>query len=529
MNMSKHTLVLLVLMAVVGIAGLQALHVPPGRDQGIFATAGLMVNEGRVLYQEIFEVKQPFILLLYALALKIGGACAETVNGVDQLFRLLVMPLFYLLGTRLWGRRAGVTAAGVYGFMSLALYGNFWNVSQAETFAGPLTAVAFLGLLIGRDGVSYRPWCLAGAAGMGAVLFKATALVPASLVVLVPAVEAVTRKTLWRKAVKQVLAAVAGGLLVVAPVAGYFLYHGAVGAFLEVQVGFNRYHTWHYSLFDIARIQAAVFFLPWDFNEGKPLVLMQITAVLGAVALAGKRSGSGRWLVVWYVLAYLTVPLQGKLWHYHHALLLPPQVFLTVWCLLVLFRTPWRGWRIAGLLVLAGLVGLQGYGLGHRTLRTLGDDLARFSGRMTHHEYVGLPRFQVQGLKPYSSRELHTVAAVLREKGAPDDTLMVFGLDQTLNFLTGQLPPTRYMYSYPLLADIEGYEAERERHRALFLDAVVASPPRFMVIPEGPGHRPTTRQLEAFPAFRNWAISMYESAGKIGGYLIFVRKREEGK
>lgn len=334
-RMNRPVLVLVLLMAGVGVLGLPALHVPPGRDQGIFATAGLMVNEGRVLYRDIFEVKQPFILLTYAAVLRLGGACIEAVNALDQVFRIGVMPLFYLLGARLFNRWIGVGAAACFGAMSLVLHGNFWNVSQAETFAGPLTALAFLGVLVGRDRDSPGFGCMAGAAAAAAVLFKATALLPASLVVIVPVVEALTGRAARRRALKQVLSVAAGGFLVVAPVAVYFLAHGAVGSFLEVQIGFNRFHTWHYPLSDIARIQAVVFFRPWLC---KPLGLMQTAPLLAALILAFRGPGAWRWLALWYGLAYLTVPLQGKLWIYHYALLLPPQALLTAWCGAVVFH-----------------------------------------------------------------------------------------------------------------------------------------------------------------------------------------------
>ena len=523
----RPVLVLVLLMIGVGVLGLPALHAPPGRDQGIFATAGLMVNEGRVLYRAIFEVKQPFILLTYAAVLRLGGVCIEAVNALDQIFRLLVMPLFYLLGARLFGRWIGVGAAACYGFMSLVLYGNFWNVSQAETFAGPLTALAFLGVLVGRDRDSPGYGCMAGAAAAAAVLFKATALLPASMVVIVPVVEGLTRRAARGRALKQVLAVAAGGFLVVIPVAVYFLAHGAVASFLEVQIGFNRFHTWRNPLLDIVSIQAVVFFLPW---KCKPLGLMQTLPLLAALFMAVRGPGACRWLAFWYGLAYLTVPIQGKLWTYHYALLLPPQALLTAWCGAVVFtRATWKESRIVAALILVGLLALQAYGLGVRYLEGLPGDLARISGRMAPGDYARLPRFQVEGKQIYRTADLTAAADALRKISTPGDGMLVFGLDQTLNFLSGLLPTNRYLYSYPLVAVIPGYSKERERHRDRFIRAIQARPPRFLVLPDGPvdgltGKAPW-QQLQGFQRFKAWALARYEVGEKIGAYQIFIQKK----
>jgi hypothetical protein len=521
------TWVLIAMVGIVAILGLPGLHIPPGRDQGIFGTAGLMVDEGRVLYRDVFEVKQPFILLAYALIVKLATALdvgvVEIINAFDQAFRLLSMPVLYLLGGRLFGRGGGLAAAGIFGFLSLSLFGGFWNVSQAETFAGPLLAVAFLAALIGRDRrCGIAPWTVAGGAAAAAVLFKATAALPGLVVAIIPIGGALGRGFAWRGAAVSLLGAGAGAFLVAAPLVVYFVANHAVMELLDVQVGFNRHHTWRYPFGDLARIQAAVFIAPWWCA---PRGLIQSGAAAAAVVLLVRGPAPLRWLAVWYGLAWLTVPVQGKLWLYHYALLVPPQALLLAWCGKVLARrSSWRGVRAVGSLLLGAVLALQFVGLIERYGGAVPDDLARFLGRTTAESYVALPRFQKEE-QMYRSRDLEAAARELRRRARPGDGMMVFGLDQTLNLLSGLTPTTRYLYSYPLVAPIEGYAAERERRRVEFLAAMRASPPRFLAVPDGPIDRITGRspgeQLAAFAAFREWALARYRKRIRVGAYRIF--------
>ncbi|MBN2489535.1 MAG: glycosyltransferase family 39 protein, partial [Planctomycetes bacterium] len=504
-------------------------HLPPGRDQGIFATAGLMVSEGRVLYRDIFEVKQPLLLFAYAGVLRLAdaaGAAAfhvEAINLLDQLVRALAIPLLYVLGARLFGRPTGLATAALFGVMGLALYGGFWNVAQAESFAGPLTALAFLAALRGRDREGWGWWGLAGAAAAAAALFKATALVPALVVALMALGLGSSGPASRRLVIRRLATGLAGGILVALPLLGYFLAHGALGDLLDVQVGFNRFHGWRQPLADIARIQAAVFVLPWWCE---PRGLIQTAAAAAALVLAVRGPWPVRWLAVWYGLAWVTVPLQGKLWDYHYALLLPPQALLTAWCVRVLVgRAAWRGWRALPAAALAAVLALQLTGLAERYGADVGDDVARLTGRLGAGEYVALSRFQIEGRQIYRSRDLREAAAALRERAARGNRLMVFGLDQTLNFLSGLLPTTRYLYSYPLVLEIAGYGPERERRRREFLAAIQKRPPRFLVVPDGPidevtGRSPA-RQIEEFESFCAWALARYAPWRKIGAYAVF--------
>ncbi len=506
---------------VVGGLGLLGLHMPAGRDQGIFATAGLMLGDGAVLYRDVFEVKQPLILFLYHWAFSIAGRVSpEVVNAVDAILRVAALPVFYVLGARLHGRAGGLVAAAVFGLMSVAVFGDFWDVAQAETFAGVLLAAAFLAVLGGPRG----PWAwgLAGALVAASTLFKATAALPG--LAIVAGVVVGLDGGAGRRVAARLGALAIGAACVVGPVIGYFAANGALDALVEVQVRFNRYHAWQYDWADASRIHGIVLFVPWLCE---PAGLSQTAALVVAAWLAWRGPASGRVLALWWALAWLTIPIQGKLWQYHYALVLPPQALLIAWWLTTIVRDGWRGPRLVGAIAGALLIGYQTVGIARDHAVRWGDDIARVTGSMPATDYVALPRFAIGGGQHYESVAIERAAAWLRERAAPGDTMMVLGLDQAVNFRSRLLPPTRYIYTYPLVARIPGYEAERDRHRTRFLEAIDRTPPRFLVVPEGPvdiasGKTPAG-QLSDFVALREWALTRYHPTTVIGPYTIFER------
>lgn len=94
------------------------------------------------------------------------------------------------------------------------------------------------------------------------------------------------------------------------------------------------------------------------------------------------------------------------------------------------------------------------------------------------------------------------IAEFLSDKLGADDTMLVWGAETSLNYLTGTSAPTRYMYAYPLF--LRGY-ANRERF-VEFLGELQENPPKYIVdagttntaIP------PLTEEMRA-----NWEISPF--------------------
>lgn len=70
----------------------------PGPDAGEYASGGMMLGEGRVLYRDIMEVKPPMIYALNALALRIGDGTFHSVRVLERVFAVAgALIVFFLV------------------------------------------------------------------------------------------------------------------------------------------------------------------------------------------------------------------------------------------------------------------------------------------------------------------------------------------------------------------------------------------------------------------------------------------------
>ena len=505
--MGRSWLALLPIGAGVALLSLPTLLVPLGRDQGIFATAGAMVRDGKTLYRDVFEVKQPYVHCAYALAFSLFGERAWAPALLDLLWRLAALIPFWLLGRRLFGAAGGALVAALYGLLSTALYDRFWQFAQAETFAAPLTALG-VWLHLSAPGAPARA-LLCGAAFGAAAGFKATALLPLA---------AVLGHLALRRRFLALALAPAGVALSWAPFAIHLLARGAVRDFLDVQWEFNRFHAAAGSgaLLPKLALQAWLF-----LNPATPLSFT-LSLVGAGLALTARRRELGV-IVAWWALAYATVPLQGKFWHYHFLMALPPHVLLVAHFLRE--ATGWmeRGPRLAGFAAI-GLVSIsaattvQAWASGHETA------IRRALGRLDRAAF--LEGFRSE-LGDYRAADVDAVARLVRERTGPEERVLVFCLDQTINFLSLRRPPTRFLYDYPLTLEAPGYEALRERFRAEFVRELRAAPPRMIVTARGDVNpiepEDSLTSLQKFEAFAVFVRERYRPAATIGAYLVLER------
>jgi 4-amino-4-deoxy-L-arabinose transferase-like glycosyltransferase len=106
---------------------------PFGRDQGIYATCGRIIQEGGAPIRDCFDMKGPATHVLYALSFALYGATAVALRHADILYTLVVVALLYSLAARVQGRLAGVLAGMIYAALYVAL--GWWHTAQPETFS----------------------------------------------------------------------------------------------------------------------------------------------------------------------------------------------------------------------------------------------------------------------------------------------------------------------------------------------------------------------------------------------------------
>jgi 4-amino-4-deoxy-L-arabinose transferase-like glycosyltransferase len=152
-----------------------SLPVPYERDEGEYAYASDLLARGATPYRDVFVQKPPGIILLYRAVTAALGPAFESVHLAVLASYLLQLALIYLLGRRLAGPPAGLTAAAV---LAAALMMPAYETQPANTEAFMIlpTTAAMLGLQSLRERPGAWPAAWLGSCFGLAVLFKQVAL-----------------------------------------------------------------------------------------------------------------------------------------------------------------------------------------------------------------------------------------------------------------------------------------------------------------------------------------------------------------
>ena len=95
-------------------------EVPLERDEGEYAYAGQLMLQGVPPYREMYVMKLPGTYAAYALIMAVFGQTATSIHLGLAVVNVASVVLMFLLGRRLLGEAAGVTAAVAFALLSLS-------------------------------------------------------------------------------------------------------------------------------------------------------------------------------------------------------------------------------------------------------------------------------------------------------------------------------------------------------------------------------------------------------------------------
>ena len=110
-------------------------------DEGIYQTIGLALQEGRLLYQEIWDNKTPLLYTLYGLF----GPEQSTMKTLSLLFGLISIPFFFFLAKNLMQKEKAALLGTLLYVLLLGLPFLEGNIANAENFMLlPIVVAAFI-------------------------------------------------------------------------------------------------------------------------------------------------------------------------------------------------------------------------------------------------------------------------------------------------------------------------------------------------------------------------------------------------
>ncbi len=494
-----------------------AVHVvrlaePLGIDQGLFACFARWVPRGWLPYRDLFDSKPPLFLYWWGASAIVPGDVVRAAWWWEGLWLAATLGLAFVVVSRVGGRWEGLAAAALLfvGLWSPA-WGAFWSRAQAEeVLALPMLGSALLAWRgIERRRLALWSGVLVGVCGLFKIPSMAIALSWA-----VTWVACVPR----RGAAERVGLMLAGALAPWLLALGWFAAHGATGSFVEGVFVYHRYN-------------AAFIAPPWggvlaDYGtkmvREAPLLLLLAAMGVYRLARAGKREA--HWLGSWIVATMAAVVLQRQLAGYHYILAMPALAVAGGYGLVDLARAVGdRESRLVAGVWLVAVVPLV-WVAGAAWVRAYGRDLDYERGLLTRDDYL----HAIQPGAFSMSTEEHA-ASWLRERTAPADGVLVWGLSPGIYALADRHPVTRFPFHKILMTDapLSRMWPGLDERRSRFIEGLRRDPPAYVLVGRGDanGFEPldSVSSMRRFPDLRHLLETEYAPEAELGRFLVFRR------
>ncbi len=497
MQQRRTALELGILAAIVLLAGayrLSFVSVPLDRDEGEYAYAGQLLQEGVPPYEAAYNMKMPGTYVAYAIALTVFGPTEQGIRFALLIVNASTIWLVWLLARRFFGSPAALAAAFTFAVMSLGtpvrgIYG------KAEHFV-VLAAVA--GMVVLSDAMERERGRLPRLAISGILFGMAFLAKQHGLFFAAFGVAWVGWVELRRRPVDRGRAAVRVGMIAVATLVPFFAVVGWLAS-AGVLESF-RYWTFTYAFeyttsiplgggLELLRERVGALVIGYV-----PVVALM---VLGLVVLLRKRRGepSTGFVLLLCVFSFLAV-CPGLYFRAHYFQMLLPAVALLagIGFETIVNASPRRSRAAASILVLVVLAQTV-----HRE-RDLLTAVARDPGDVSRLVYHANP-----------FREAREIGRYLREHSQPEDRVAVLGSEPQIYFYADRRSVTGYMYTYAL---VESHGLAGDMQQDL-IDEVEAGEPRFLVFVKVPESWIARRGFDEriFDWFREYSKDHYDLVG----------------
>lgn len=521
----RPLLLLIGLLVVITLIALPILTYPLGRDQGVFATIGRGLLNGKILYVDLWDIKPPAVFYVYALAIKLFGTTAAAVRAIDLFLFPPTAAALYWIGRRIASARVGLWAVLLFGVFYFTE--TFWTLTQNDGIVLLPMTLAVAAALKAADGEhrSVRWALIAGALCAYAIWFKYPFVLFIGVVVFT---------YLWMHIVRAQRAAslpkrqiiidgigfATGGLLIGAVGAALLIAQGAWDALIQTTLTTVGYAA-HGAVTTLDEVQTALGFR-WQ-HWGLLFLLAGIAGIL-AIRRFDRRS---RWWIglVWLIGGAAILIVQAKGFDYHWLPLLPPLALIAaggidhladIFSRAVNGRAGARPYNVS--VILNGLIAFVLLVVMIAVIWL--PALPYLTGRENQIAYYH--HFQAG---EFVADESQQVADFLRQRVVPGDSLFIWGARPEVYYLSQLNPAVRFLYQVPLAADWYPL-AWRQRT----VDILWAALPPYVLVLQGDylpwitgRDEDSNTMLQDYTELNNWLEFNYERDSQIGNFLIWRR------
>jgi hypothetical protein len=465
-------------------------------------------------YRDSWELRGPLAFYLFALGEWLFGPHTWGVRVLDVALLLAGMTSLGLMVARLtlnpfWGCWAAVAYALWVGSLG-------WFFScQPDGWVANLLLLGLGPLVARRPGLPQLLFCgaMVGCAGLMKPFYFAFGAVPLVQIM------GQNRPFIWSKVVQ----AASLGVMALAPplvALAWFAYRGALRDLVDVHLLYTMQVYANEARWP--RIWNALDGVLSYFLTGKVALALPVV-VIGLRSLWRDSRGPAVLLLTWFLVALACVAAQGKFFVYHWIPLFPPLLTFGVLGFHSLLLNsaagaeggPTESTRLLRTLALSlgALIVLQ---LAVTPASAVARWLKLMTGRIDRGEYYSALEYA-----RYYPWDDMRAARFIRERTGPDDTVVVWGNNALINFLSGRANCTRFGFATPLRAGGPG--SPRAAYRREFLTEIRKKQPAYVVVGLPRVTEDNEPVLRDFPEFETLLHERYSLETQIGMLDLYRR------
>lgn len=319
---------LLLVLVLTFIVRTPFFHEPLERDEGGYASVAQAILRGDIVYKDVVDNKPPLLYSIYSLAFILFGQTAFALRLFTSLYSVGTTAAMFFLARYLFGSRAALFSALLYGIFSSGPGVN-GTIAQGENFfALPLSLSMLFFLKAIRD--DKRFMLLSGLMMGLAVLIKTTAMPTMLLFLLLIAVKINPLKK-FKEFIGNVFFLLIGPAIMGTLILIYFIYYNALDDFIYWNITYNRGNT-----------RSLLFMLPRLTGRGvqvssEHLLLWLLSASALITLTFRKRDIVLLTLALWVVTSFLGIAMTGNFWPHYFLQMLPPLSILSGYAIVSIY------------------------------------------------------------------------------------------------------------------------------------------------------------------------------------------------
>ena len=424
----------------------------PSRDSGVFLYTGWRVLQGEIPYLQIWDHKPPVIYYLDAFGLWLGNGSILGVWVLEVIFLWVAASVCFMLTKRIFGLFTAIVISFLWIFSAI-----YFLVGGNLTTEYPLP-MQFCLLWFFYEAEKSRSYGWKGIAlgVISAFLFftRQTAIaIPVAIGIYL--VLARIRNREYRRLLKDGISILAGSLIVICLITGYFAFKGALQPFWDIAFLYN------FSYVDERDNLDRIYALAQGLNQLQNIGLAQLSFLGWAAAFVlsifnkERIRSEVRPLIIMALLAFPLemwfVSLGGRPRVPYFLVLIPIFSIFAGFIFWLIFESILKDVPV---FVGAGLVVFLVFSLG----------------------FVFIADYSEMAKNSLQPSEGGEIISYIRDHSAPNDFVLMWGAEASYNFASRRASPSRFVYQTPL------YNEKNQDDITEFLQNILDKKPRLIVL-----------------------------------------------